>query len=348
MEMDRAAEGREIMTRADTRGLRRLLATTMLAGLFAVAACDSSTTEPDGADPDPDPGVTTFSVYLTDNPGEVADVWVAITDVNLVGQGQPVPLLEEPTELINLMELRNTSMLLIDEEEVEPGTYSQLRFVIDAAVLETVGGQVYTYGWGEHPGGLESTGELHCPSCGQSGLKVNFAGGLVIEEGPNAALVDFDVAQSFGRQAGQSGRWVMRPLIQGVMVDPDVPEPEGGLIEGEVQLATVEGTPIQIPACAGEERGLEDFTPMATSTELVDGEGDPFVFAGSTTAAGLFEIAVLHEGEYELGYQGVMVYEDAELHWEAEVSPTEVDVLAGGTASGVVYTITGATCVIPD
>lgn len=336
------------MTRADIRGLRRLLATSMLAGLFALAACDSSTTEPEADDPDPDPEVTTFSVYLTDNPAEVADVWVAITQVNLVGQGQPVGLLDEPTELINLMELRNTSMLLIDEEEVEPGTYSQLRFLIDAAVLETVEGQVYAYGGAEHPDGLEATGELHCPSCGPSGLKVNFAGGLVIEEGPNAALVDFDVAQSFGRQAGQSGRWVMQPLIQGVMVDPADPEPEGGNIEGEVVLATVDDVPIQIPACAGQERSVEDFVPMATSTVLVDGEGDPFVFAGSTTAAGLFAIAVLHEGEYELGYQGVIVYEDEELHWEAEVSPTEVDVPAGGVADGVVYTITGATCVIPD
>jgi hypothetical protein len=33
--------------------------------------------------------------------------------------------------------------------------------------------------------------------------------------------VDFDVAESFGKQAGQSGKWVMHPVLKGSVVEPE-------------------------------------------------------------------------------------------------------------------------------
>jgi hypothetical protein len=314
----------------------------LAAGAFVLAGCDSTTTGPDNG---LEPGQASFTIHLTDAPAEVADVWVEIADVRLVGQGQPISLLEESTGMVNLLDLHGTSMVLVDESEVEAGTYSQLRFVLSGAVLETMDGSVYAWGDVEHPEGLPTTGTLHCPSCAQSGLKVSFAGGLVLEEGPNAAWVDFDVSQSFGRQAGQSGRWVMRPVIQGFMTDPVSPEPEMGAIAGTVVLALDdENEPIQIPACGGEDRGVADFIPVASGSAWVDDEGEPFTFTGTVNATGAFSIAVLGDDTYTLGHQGVIVLEEEELTWTATVAPGTVEVAGGATVEGVVYTITGASC----
>jgi len=334
---------RSLDLRSFNRSSRALLPLSLAAALVVATGCESSSTDLE------DSGPTTFSVYLTDAPGEVADVWVEIADVRLVGSGAPVSILGEPSGLINLLELEGTSMVLVDEAEVEPGQYSQLRFVLSGAVLETIDGQVFTFGGAEHPDGLPSTGTLQCPSCGQSGLKVNFAGGLEIGSGENAAMVDFDVSQSFGRQAGQSGRWVMRPVIQGVVTEPGVTVPVTGTIQGQVTLATDgAGDPIQIPACGGAERGLEAFIPTATSTTLLDDEGDPFVFTASVDSAGAFALSVLEADTYALGFAPVLVLGSESLTWTASVAPGSAAVSLGGTADGVVFTITSASCAATD
>lgn len=325
------------------RANRAVLPLSLVAALAMATGCESST-DLDGSE-----DATTFSVYLTDAPGEVADVWVEIADVRLVGADMPISILDEPTGLINLLELEGTSMVLVDAAGVEPGSYSQLRFVLSGAVLETIDGQVFTLGGAEHPDGLPTTGTLQCPSCGQSGLKVNFAGGLEIGEGGNAAMVDFDVSQSFGRQAGQSGRWVMRPVIQGVITEPGTTVPVTGTIQGQVVLATDgAGDPIQIPACGGAERGIEAFIPMATSTTLLDEEGDPFVFTADVEASGAFALSVLQGDTYALGYLPVLVLGTESLTWNAAVVPGAIAVPTGGTVDGVVFTITSASCGASD
>lgn len=66
-------------------------------------------------------------------------------------------------------------------------------------------------------------GLLIMPSFNASGLKVNFPGSLTLGEGETTLLVDFDVAQSFGKEAGQSGKWEVRPVITGEKVAPPAP-----------------------------------------------------------------------------------------------------------------------------
>jgi hypothetical protein len=52
------------------------------------------------------------------------------------------------------------------------------------------------------------------PSFGTSGLKVKLPGDLlVVDDDDHVILVDFDAAQSFGQVAGNSGQWVMHPVI---------------------------------------------------------------------------------------------------------------------------------------
>lgn len=69
----------------------------------------------------------------------------------------------------------------------------------------------------------DATGSLITPSLDASGLKVNFTEPLVLE-GETTLLVDFDVAESFGQQAGQSGNWVMHPVINGQMAEEEEEE----------------------------------------------------------------------------------------------------------------------------
>jgi len=324
-------------------GLQRI--TPLVGTLLLMTGCDSSTTDPD----DLGEGNATLSVWLTDAPGDVANVWVEVENVILVGSGGQLSLLDEASELINLMELRDSTMPLVTDAEVEIGTYGQIRFLIGGAVLETTDGQVFVRGGAEHPQGLAATGNLQCPSCSQTGIKVRIPSGVELEAGSNGLLLDFDVTQSFGRQAGQSGMWVMRPTIQGVLAPPEeLEEGEFGMmIEGSVLLGLDLGVPLTLPVCSGEQRTLVDFTPTATSTTLTDDDGDPLVFAGETTSGGGFGIRVLHADTYTLGFSSETVLDAGTVVWSAGSVPGQVTVADSGGAAGVVYTVVGANCTTP-
>jgi hypothetical protein len=320
----------------------------LLLAALVPAGCDDSLTDPP-VDAPPE-GVATLSVYLTDAPGDVAAVWVDVVDVVLVGEGGPISLLDEPYGLVNLLDLQDRNLLLSEGRAVEAGRYSQVRLIIGGGVLETVGGDVYVQGDVEHPEGLPGTGTLHCPSCSQSGIKVQFSSGLDLQEGANGLLLDFDVAQSFGRLAGQSGRWVMRPLVKGLVADPG--EIEDGALGGAIQGTVVldlgvdpeSGEPVELPVCDGAARTLADFYPVATSRTLEDDEGAPIVHVGSTSGEGEFQISVMETDGYDLEYWSEVLLEGATLTWEAEVAPATVEVAEGEVVDGVVFTITGASC----
>ena len=60
------------------------------------------------------------------------------------------------------------------------------------------------------------------PGGAQTGLKVNLPQDDLALEGESTTwLVDFDVAESFGQEAGGSGQWVMSPVITGTAVESD-------------------------------------------------------------------------------------------------------------------------------
>jgi hypothetical protein len=314
--------------------------------LLLLGGCDSSSTGPD----DPGAGNATLSVWLTDAPGDVANVWVEVENVILVGNGGQVSLLDEATELINLMELRDSTLPLVTDADVEVGTYGQVRFIIGGAVLETTDGQVFVRGGAQHPNGLAATGNLMCPSCSQTGIKVRIPSDVEMEAGSNGLLLDFDVTQSFGRQAGQSGMWVMQPTIQGVLAPPEEIEQGefGMMIEGSVLLGLDLGDlPLVLPVCSGEQRTLVDFTPTATSTTLTDDDGEPLVFAGETTGSGSFSIRVLHADTYSLGFRGETVLDAGTIAWTAGSVPGQVTVTDGVGVEGVVFTVVGASCTTP-
>ena len=320
------------------RGIRWSLP-ALVVSLLA-AGCDNSTDSPTNAT-----GETKLSVYLTDAPGDVESVWVQVDDIVLVGQGAPVSLLEEPTDLINVTELTDAAVaLLVAGVPVEPGRYTQVRFVLGGAVLLDDYGNVYAYGDVELPPDLELTGELKCPSCGQSGIKVKVPGGVELAEADDAGvLMDFDVSQSFGHVAGQSGKWVMHPVILGAVADPEAIEAGEG--DAEITGTVVLDTDVVIPECAGEVRDLEEFVPLATAATLIDEEGAALVFSGETEEGGEFKIEVLGADSYDLDYEAKVDFGAEKLVWEAEVNPGQAVIeTEGGEVNGVAYTVTGVSC----
>ena len=267
---------------------------------LALGACES------GDDPlDLKDGEARLSVYLTDAPGDVAAVWVEIEEITLQGDDGPVVLLDEPTDLILLTDLVGQLETLV-VADIPPGVYGQLRLHVEDAVLETTNGDVYVLGTADHPDGLPATGTLMCPSCDQSGLKV-ILHGMEIMEGESALVLDFDVSQSFGHQAGMSGKWIMRPVIHATHYPGDGNGPnDGGLsMEGQVVLASG----VEIPECAGSSRDVRDFVPTATARTLTDTEGAAVVRTGMVDDDGEFKINFLEPDTYDLGYEASILAE---------------------------------------
>lgn len=291
----------------------------------------------------------TLSVYLKDAPGAVDSVWVQIDDIKLVGDSGSVSVLAAPTGLINVTALQDSVTALTSAMPVDSGTYSQVRFVLGGAVLETVGGGVYVMGSATPPNGMQATGTLMCPSCAQSGLKVQLSEPVDIVAGGNGLLLDFDVSQSFGHQAGASGRWIMHPVIHGATASPGSIEGGnvGGTIAGTVVLGTDSaGDTLSIPACGGDSAlTLETFVPMATATTLTDSAGNALAFSGETDSTGVFKVDVSQFDTYSLGYQATTPFDSTQLNWTATVAPTQATVdSANAKVNGVTYTITGVTC----
>jgi hypothetical protein len=170
---------------------------------------------------------------------------------------------------------------------------------------------------------------------------------MEVEEGAAAMVLDFDVSQSFGHKAGNSGKWVMHPVIHGTLVgdadgDGDVLDDLGlaNSISGTVALA--DG--VTFPTCATAGlRGFPDFIPTAASTDLLDGEGQPMVWSGTVAEDGTFLIGFLPQGSYDMAYVETMTLGQEQLSFQATVSQGQVT-MEGMDVTGVTYTITSAQC----
>jgi len=305
----------------------------LLAGIALIgAACD------DGSGPQ----IANVSLALTDAPGDVDSVWVEISEIYLQGTGGQTTLLAEDDAadlgLIELTQLAGTTLDLVSDVAIDAGNYGQLRVVVDGAVLETEGGEVFTFN-AEHPHGAPSTGALTCPSCSETGIKVLLPGEVAnLEAGAHIIVLDFDVSQSFGHGTG-GGDWVMHPVIHGVEIE------FSGAVTGTVDVARDgEGNPlVTIPECpAGTPRGLSAFVPVAVAETLTDDLGDPLEATTSVDEDGSFAFQYLHPDDYDLGYATDVEVDGSTLTFVA-TAPGIVDVTDGGSVE-VAYTITAATC----
>jgi hypothetical protein len=218
-------------------------------GVLALAACDSQSPT----------GTTSLSVRLKDAPGDVQHAVVTITEVDLVGSGG-VQVLSETPATVDLLTLAATATTLVQDVEVPSGTYEQLRFKISGACIavdDGAGGSSIfaTAGYDASGCGGAATGTLQAPSYAQSGLKVTLDGNALVLTGPQKILlVDFDVSQSFGHQAGGSGGWVMHPVVTGGEITAT----------GSVHVEAALGTGVTLPDLNNTATTLAQFSAVLT------------------------------------------------------------------------------------
>jgi hypothetical protein len=228
------------------------------------------------------------SLLLKDAPANFSAAVVTISEIDLVGSGGTTVLSTTKTTT-NLLTLANDTVKLVDGVDVPVGTYTQLRFVITGGYI-VVGGVAYasspTYeGLQEVPllPGVAVGGELRMPSYGQSGLKVDLPGGAVkVGTDAHVLLVDFNVSQSFGQEAGGSGAWVMNPVMQATELELT------GTINVTLKLAP--GVALPSPTT------LANFTASLTPSDL------PALNLVPTTTAGTYGVSFkyLPPGTYTL------------------------------------------------
>lgn len=284
--------------------IKTKLILSVLAGALALGACDDLGSGSTGGDS------ARLSILLTDAPGDFKAAVVTITDIYLQPSegenAERVYLRQGAAITTDLLTLQNKVQELVSDQPVPEGRYEQLRMVITGGYIEVeqAGGASAFYAssptYEGLPAGARVTGELKMPSFAQSGLKVILNGGESDAEdgaltitGDQTLILDFDVSRSFGRQAGQSGKWVMQPVLKATNVQTTATL--------NVSLAMESG--VQLPALATGAVTLAGFqvtlTPVAggdvKSAALTDANGDGIFEAG---------FRYLRPGEYSVGITG--------------------------------------------
>lgn len=288
----------------------RSIAASLIALTLAVGACDGGVSD-----------TTSLTVQLKDAPGDFHAAVVTISEVNLAGSGG-VTLRQDPVT-VDLLTLATTTMDLVADVVVPSGSYSQLRFVITGAYIEVENADGSTSIYASSPDyeglpdGAVVAGPLQMPSFSQSGLKVNLAeGSLELEGDEKILLVDFDVEQSFGHEAGGSGQWVMHPVINGGEIGVT-----GGI---DVTARLADGVTLDL---ATVNASLTDASDVAVGTPvaLTDNDGDGVFEAGFDFVA---------PGSYK-----VLLTPAAGTLTTDPVAPHAVSVTSGGTQT-VAFTVT--------
>ena len=229
------------------------------------------------------------TVHLKDAPADVTAAVVTITEIDLVGSGG-VTVLSTTRTTTDLLSLANDTATLVKDVEVPVGTYAQLRFVISGGYVEA-GGVIYASSPTYEGLPSESTagGTLRMPSYAQSGLKVDLPGGAtVVGAGSTVLLVDFDVSQSFGQEAGGSGAWVMHPVVKAT----------GFELAGTVNVTMKLASGVTLPA----PTTLADFKAVLTPAPPASG-GNTILALTSTDATTYgASFKYLFPGDYTLTF----------------------------------------------
>ncbi|NOK12021.1 DUF4382 domain-containing protein [Corallococcus exercitus] len=270
--------------------LRHLTSTLLLAtGMLFLAACGDSNAR--------------VTLKLTDAPGDgIEKAVVTISKVYLKGSVDgkedgkgDVVLLSEPVTT-DLLTLANDTADLVKDAEVPAGTYKELRFVITGGYIQVKqdgGSRIFATSrdYAGLPDGAQVDGDLQMPSASSSGLKVKFDKDADVtvtsDDDQKVILVDFDVAQSFGKEAGGSGKWVMRPIIKGADLE----------FSGNVEVS-LEAGDVSLPLGPAQ---LSSFSAVLINA---DGSRETMSLTASTATRYVADFKFLLPGTYQVDLVG--------------------------------------------
>lgn len=305
-----------------------------------------------GCDDAVSPEQTSLTVQLTDAPGDLAGAWISVESVELAreedGADDSGTLQLETETGDQLVKLEADAVTdLVRGAPIEPGAYGQIRLVIDGGVVQTTSDELFTFGeFGPLPSeiaDLPVVGDFQCPSCAQSGVKVNVPeGGLQIDQETSIVMLDFNVSESFGRVAGASGMFVMNPTITSSVVTLS------GEIAGDVAFEPAsEG---DIPAsCGGEDVTVETFVPRAVEVGS-DPEVSltaPVTASSGSATEGSYAIEFVAPDAYRMEAETVTYSDGSELTFDFTVDTGDGDAevsVEEQAISSADYTVTAATC----
>ncbi len=260
--------------------MRYLTGLALVLGLTAggLTACSDSTS--------PEDGTGTLQVNLVDAPAgiEAVEAFEVVFEEVLVHQASGAEIeeggwfsilpntLPEADRTFDLLELVNGVFATLGEVELEAGTYTQIRIMLERATLTV--------------DGMEQ--DLFIPSGDQTGIKLT--GTINID--PNVITeitVDFDVAQSLHESPPGSGSYILRPtirLVQTVL---------SGTISGTV-------TPTGIGAVLF---ALDPANGDTVTTTLTNGDTGEYVI--QALLAGTYDVRAEAEGYEESLQTGIEV-----------------------------------------
>lgn len=189
----------------------RLIQSTLVLGLitFLTISCNDINTSGDRAP-------AHMNVHLTDAPAEYQEVNVDVQGLRIHftptagdtasagnGDGKWIDLPIDP-EIINLLELTDTSILLSDADDLDPGRYKEFRLMLgdeNTVVIDSV------------------SHDLKVPSGQESGFKIKFQTELEAGEELDV-MIDFDAAKSV-HKAGRSGMYILKPVLKAFVQSSD-------------------------------------------------------------------------------------------------------------------------------
>ena len=280
---------------------------------------------------------STLTIQLTDAAGDFKAAVVTIDEIYLQGENGKVVLSTTKTTT-NLITLANDTSTLVQDAVVPAGTYGELRFVISGGYVEVENedGTTSIYSSSADyeglPEGAQVAGPLQMPSFAQSGLKVKLPEDkLTITGEQKILLVDFDVAQSFGHDAGQGKKWVMHPVVEATDI----------VASGSVQVTLAAGEGVVLPVVNDAQVTLSQFratlTNAAGSREelpLVDTNGDGVLEA---------HFKFLIPGTFSVGIAG-----PEGVNFTVTPAQPATHTITSGQDGSFAFTLTGATAVGSD
>lgn len=242
----------------------------------------------------------TINLSITDAPIDtdgISGVFITVSGVHYHTSENDWQVFEdfEGPMNFNLLDLQRGNSELLGSFELEAGTYTQLRFMLDAPVFG-MGPQSTPGCYLEFEDG--STENLFVPSGSQTGYKA--VGQFTVpSNGEVDVTADFDVRKSVVK-AGASGMYLLKPTIR-LIVDNQAGQIAGGVShipdeKGIVIYAYEEGT--YEASEADEPAAEEPRFPNAVTSDMVDGEG---AYHLAYLAPGTYDLVVVAttEGEFD-------------------------------------------------